>query len=1245
MKNACLAFAALITLSGCFKSAITSPGKTTSFAKSKGPISALTTDTEGEKYSTTIDGKQTGTVKISSPKESNLSGVSVAVSPGTFSVSTILIIEEGVSLNDSSIVNEVGITDQVLVTSAGQGTIVRPSEPVSINRPLNISLPLNGSTKLALAETLSYAVFYKYQENETGRLVTGVFPVDNKTAFLKYDESIQRDVIYFEGYFGQYWPVVVSRALTADEVPAVKESIIPIVNKSLTTVISSTGVVSENVIVKTQALPSVKIEKTYLTFDPLTRTVMATADIDKSIVSCKVDLSENTSSPNAVSFDTNAAFNFSTVLTKLAAHTIYARFRCLDLNGKLIVATWSDPLSIPAATGAPVSGASTASINYSKISLAADGFINNLEKLSEANVWGLVYTNEGMKTFTAPFLDMTNSTVCGSNLSYSQPAPPRVLDLSSDGIWSACARIVKADGTTTFVKAQSVTRDTVPPVFVSMLPASEASDGYISYNERNLTTPAWSLLANGQDSASFTSPLTDTGASAVCAAARSYTQSAIPTIVSFTADGTYFLCVQLSDLAGNRAYGKSSVFNRRTVRPVVSFASLTTQDQTPALSGQVTLTDAVVVVTVNGQSYTAVNNGNGTWQIPDNTISTLPYGFYSIHVLATDPAGNSQFSNAPEGLKIVSNFFISTWKTDNGGFTASNQISLPLDPSGTYNFIVDWGDSTSNTITAYNAPATTHTYATPGTYTVKISGVLNGWRFANFYDRLKILNISAWGPFKFGAIDRHFEGAANLTISATDQPDISSTQNFFSTFAECGSLTSIPNLEKWNMGSVTSTERMFAAAVLFNQPLNSWNVSSVTNFKQMFANAYAFNGDISSWDVGQGMQFDSMFLNASAFDQNIGSWDLSSATNVGAMFRQATAFNRNLNAWNVSSVTNFNDMFRGATQFNGDISGWNTASALSMTAMFEGATKFNRDISGWNVSSVTNMERMFNSAIVFNQHLNLWNVSAVTNMSGMFAGAAGFNSNITNWNVSYVTHFTNMFHGATIFNQDIGSWTPVRANDMSGMFGSTQAFNQNISGWNVGTVANMQSMFEGAVAFNQNINTWNVGNVTNFSKMFAQATLFNSPLGSWSTVKATDMSEMFKNAVAFNQNISAWTTPLAQNMKSMFQGASSFNVNLSSWNVAAVTSMESMFQGAISFNQNLANWNISNVISMAGMFYGVTLSTTNYDALLMSWATRSPRPNVNFNGGNSKYTPIAVTARSALINSPYFWTIVDGGPN
>jgi surface protein len=604
--------------------------------------------------------------------------------------------------------------------------------------------------------------------------------------------------------------------------------------------------------------------------------------------------------------------------------------------------------------------------------------------------------------------------------------------------------------------------------------------------------------------------------------------------------------------------------------------------------------------------------------------------------------------------------FVSTWDTTatSTGSSNNNQVKLPLYNGGTYNFVVDWGDSSTSTITTWNQAETTHTYSATGTYTISISGTLTGWQFNNTGDRLKIKTITQWGILRLGNVTGHFYGTANLKITATDILNMTGTTDMTSSFRDSG-IDTVPSMNSWDMSNVTNMTSMFSAATNFNQNIGSWNTASVMNMYAVFFNATAFNQNIGSWNTGSVTNMSYMFYGTSAFNQNIGSWNTASTTNMSNMFKSATAFNNagtsTINNWNTSNVTNMASMFYGATAFNQNIGSWNTGKVTDLNQMFRGATIFNQNIGGWNTASTTNMNGLFFGATAFNNGgsntINNWNTANVTNMGAIFQSAPAFNQPIGGWNTAKVTNMTTMFNGATIFNQNIGSWITASTTDMSSMFYSASAFNNGgsntINNWDTSKVTNMSGMFR-AAAFNQNIGSWNVANVTDMNRMFQSANAFNQNIGSWNTAKVTDMTSMFAYIPFFNQNIGSWNTGKVTSMNNMFNSATAFNNGgsdtINNWNTASTTNMVSMFQSATAFNQNIGSWNVTNVTNMTSMFNLMTLSTTNYSNTLVGWSAQALKSGVTFHGGSSKYYTGAPTTARGVLTGTYGWTITaDGG--
>jgi surface protein len=421
--------------------------------------------------------------------------------------------------------------------------------------------------------------------------------------------------------------------------------------------------------------------------------------------------------------------------------------------------------------------------------------------------------------------------------------------------------------------------------------------------------------------------------------------------------------------------------------------------------------------------------------------------------------------------------FISVWVTT----TPSESIMLPYETTGSYSGTIDWGDGTTS-INSYSNRA--HTYTTPGTYTITITGTLIGWSFGvNPISRLKIYEVLQWGCLRLGNSTSYFSNCNNLSLSnVTDILNLTGTNDLFFMFAFCNNITTIPNINSWDTSNVTNMQGMFVECWSFNDDILGWDVSNVTDMGGMFDNTYLFNQPIGSWDVSNVQSISYMFLQNTVFDQDLSSWDVSNVTNMKGVFNGCTSFDNGgspmISGWTTSNVTNMGDMFAG-TPFNQPIGSWDVSNVTKMDFMFAQNIVFDQDLSSWDVSGVIDMSHMFLFATNFNQNLNLWDVSNVVNMEALFWFAYAFNGDVTTWNTSNVTTMKNMFATCSLFNQNISSWNVSGVTTMEGMFVGTTSFNQPIGSWDVSNVISMKNMF-GPGAFNQNIGSWNVSNVSNF---------------------------------------------------------------------------------------------------------------------------------------------------------------------
>lgn len=261
------------------------------------------------------------------------------------------------------------------------------------------------------------------------------------------------------------------------------------------------------------------------------------------------------------------------------------------------------------------------------------------------------------------------------------------------------------------------------------------------------------------------------------------------------------------------------------------------------------------------------------------------------------------------------NYFQCTIKTDNlsTGSSNNNQFKLPLEVSGTYNFIIDWGDGSKNTINVWNQAEVTHPYSAIGTYPIKIYGDCDGFGFNNTGDRSKLLSVQRWGKIILND-SNFFYGCDNLTTIPNSTLKVAGISGGF---RECTNLDSNINFdtsdaiitnydtflgacENFNSAVNIDTSKAESLAFFFlwcykyNQPVSQFNTSNVKNFGYMFFGAIDFNQDISMWDFTSAEDMDNMLVGATAWSvENYGKFLISCASqdvNDGVTFKCSTKY-------------------------------------------------------------------------------------------------------------------------------------------------------------------------------------------------------------------------------------------------------------------------------------------------------------------------------------------------------------------
>lgn len=174
--------------------------------------------------------------------------------------------------------------------------------------------------------------------------------------------------------------------------------------------------------------------------------------------------------------------------------------------------------------------------------------------------------------------------------------------------------------------------------------------------------------------------------------------------------------------------------------------------------------------------------------------------------------------------------------------------------------------------------------------------------------------------------------------------------------------------------------------------------------------------------------------------------------------------------------------------------------------------------------------------------------------------------------------------------------------------------------------------------------------VTTFSYAFNDRTdLTALAFPSYDTSSVTDMSSAFRDCTNLTDlDVSGLDVSSVISFYFAFRNCSALTaLDVHGFDTSSATNMNSMFRSCASnVITGIDQFDIEGVSNFTSFLNGSGLSTLEYDALLVSFASQDAVNLLTVDFGGSKYTPggVAEAARTSLATVDS-WTIIDGGPS
>ncbi len=657
-------------------------------------------------------------------------------------------------------------------------------------------------------------------------------------------------------------------------------------------------------------------------------------------------------------------------------------------------------------------------------------------------------------------------------------------------------------------------------------------------------------------------------------------------------------------------------------------------------------TDMFLATSLSQNNYDALLSG---WTnqplVPNQNFNAGSTKYCSIEAQNAHAAiiANYNWTITDQGLdpdcdtSITSNHFIITVDTTIVGSSGSSSFTIPTSGTG-YNYSID-----SNNNGNFDFENVTGNfqinYGLGGIKTIRIAGDFPRIYFNESGDKDKILSVEQWGTTRWKTMNNAFSGANNLVINATDTPNLSSVKSLFAMFKNASNIGNGTGSWNWDTSNITGMANLFQNAVSFDQDISSWNVANVNNFGGMFTGATLsyvnYDALLISWDA------QSLSPNES-FNGGNSIYCLQAAQDA----RASIIAN---DGWTINDGGICSNQIPTITSSSTVDVVENQTSVITVTATDPENDNIIFSISGADADKLTINANTgvlaFNAAPDFENPISslgtntyIVDITATDNGSPQTSTVQTLTISVTD-----VLDISPSDYFITTWETTAGDTTitiPTFSN---------ATYNYDID-WNNDSIIDETGITGNATHNYGSAGIHTVRIVGTFPRIFINEGSEKDKIVSieqWGTTAWTSMANAFSGATYVINN--AQDTPDLSGVTSlykMFANASKIGgIGTGSWlwNTENITGMAQMFLNAGSFDKDISFWSVILVSNFNNMFLGATLSTANYDALLISWRSHYLSPNMVFNGGNSKYCSQAAQDARASIIGISFWTITDGG--